>query len=232
MSRVRHRRILSECLDLLELNGIETDGPVESIIRHFFSTDQHVSAQDMVAYAHRKRIDISPAEIEDTMRLLVDYGFAVRKDFGRGRVMFEHLHLDEHHDHLLCTKCGKITEFHSEEMEQLQNSLATLSGFHSLYHKMQIHGLCSDCFGASAKTALPLSEVEPGITFRVEDIQGAGARAVGGRRRIEELGIYPGTRGSVITKGLGTLVVNVAGRRIALGRGQSKRVIVRIEQNL
>jgi Fur family ferric uptake transcriptional regulator len=229
---MRHRRILSECLDLLELNGVETDGPVESIIRHFFSTDQHVSIQDMVAYANRKKIAISPSEIEETMHLLVDYGFAARKDFGRGRVLFEHLHLDEHHDHLLCTKCGKITEFHSEEMERLQNELAVRSGFHALYHKMQIHGLCSDCFGASAKAALPLSEVEPGIAFRVEDIQSAGSRGLGGRRRIEELGIYPGTRGTVITKGLGTLVVNVAGRRIALGRGQSKRVVVGIEQTL
>lgn len=232
MKRVRHRRILSECLDLLELNGIETEGPVESIIRHFFCTDQHVTVQDMVAYAYRKKIDISPSEIEETLHLLVDYGFAAKKDFGRGRIVFEHLHLDEHHDHLLCTKCGKITEFHSEEMENLQNELAGRSGFHALYHKMQIHGLCSDCFGASVKTALPLSEVEPGITFRVEDIQSTGGPGFGGRRRIEELGIYPGTRGSVITKGLGTLVVNVAGRRIALGRGQSKRVIVRIEQNL
>lgn len=51
----------------------------------------------------------------------------------------------EHHDHMICEKCGKIIEFHNEELEALQNAICQSYGFTPCRHTMKIFGLCEDC---------------------------------------------------------------------------------------
>ena len=58
--------------------------------------------------------------------------------------MFE-LNQGEHHDHILCIKCGKVEEFVDEVIEQRQKDIAEKSGFSMTDHSLNIYGICKDC---------------------------------------------------------------------------------------
>ena len=51
----------------------------------------------------------------------------------------------EHHDHMICEICGKIIEFHNEELEKLQDAICDSHGFTPQQHTMKIFGICNKC---------------------------------------------------------------------------------------
>jgi Fur family ferric uptake transcriptional regulator len=53
--------------------------------------------------------------------------------------------VEEHHDHMICEKCGKIIEFYDLELEALQDSLCKSRGFSPKRHTMKIFGVCEEC---------------------------------------------------------------------------------------
>ena len=161
----KHKQILIECLEFLKNNGITVDDDLRRLIVFFFSADHHVALEDIRRFVQEHKIKISDSAIRDAFSLLVEYGFAIERVFGDNMVRYEHLHLGEHHDHFYCLKCGKIIEFYSPEIEDWQVRVAKDHEFHSFDHKMQIHGLCKQCFGTSK--LMPLSKVETGGKFRI-----------------------------------------------------------------
>ncbi len=226
----KHKQILTECLEFLENNGITVDDDLRRLIEFFFSTDHHVALEDIRKFVHEHNINISDSAIRDAFSLLVEYGFAIERVFGDNIVRYEHLHLGEHHDHFYCLKCGKIIEFFSPEIEDWQIRVARNFEFHAFDHKMQIHGLCKQCFGTS--TTMPLSKVETGGKFQIVDIDNKEQFHQGCKRvqRLMDMGILPGTEGTVITNHGGRIVLLINNSRVALGRGMSQDIkVVRIE---
>ncbi len=229
MNLANHDHIMKECLRFLEINDIQVSADVKEIVKSFFSSDEHLTIEQLEHRANQIEPVVSRQQVEKTMQILVDYGFAVRKTFD-GRTVYEHLHLNEHHDHFYCVRCGKILEFYAPKIEQMQLEEAAKRGFHAFNHKLQIHGLCSSCFGEQTRRLIPLAMVERGGKFRVENI--ASRHRHGGMhgRRLMDMGIVPGAQGEVINNSSGMLVVCINGVRIALGQGQSHRVQVHLLQ--
>lgn len=234
MNAQKHKQILTECINFLTNNGIIVDKDLRRLIEYFFSTDNHVSLEDIRYFVLHHRLKISDNAIRDAFALLVEYGFAMERVFGDNLVRYEHLHIGEHHDHFYCHKCGKIIEFFSQELEDTQSREARKHGFHVFDHKMQIHGLCDKCFGNSIQKAIPLSKVEAGGKFRVTEIADSEHLLNGCkmRQRILEIGIIPGSEGTVITNHSGRTVLLINNSRVALGRGMSQDIKVNlIEKN-
>ena len=50
-----------------------------------------------------------------------------------------------HHDHLICTSCGKIVEFEEPRIEEIQEEIAQRHGFVISSHKHEMYGTCPDC---------------------------------------------------------------------------------------
>ncbi len=223
MNARKHKRILNECVSLLRNNGITVDEDLFRLIEFFFSNDHHISKEDIRRFINENRLDINDSVIHNALVLLMEYGFAVEKTFGDSTIRYEHLHINEHHDHFYCLKCGKIIEFYSPEIEEAQVKVASELGFHVFSHKMQLHGLCSNCFGKTSRKVFPLALVESGGRFRVAEIN---ENAQCCRKRILELGIVPGFEGTVLTNHAGLLVVTAGDSRIALGRGMSQQILV------
>jgi Fur family ferric uptake transcriptional regulator len=76
------------------------------------------------------------------MRLLVEAGLAVEHKFGENQTRYEPKLDDEHHDHLICVRCGRIVEFEDEAIEAFQTELASRHGLRILRHKHEIYGEC------------------------------------------------------------------------------------------
>lgn len=74
----------------------------------------------MSKFIRSNNLDISDEVVSSAFNLLVEYGFALEKEFGDCITRYEHLHPGEHHDHFYCLKCGKIIEFYSPVIEELK----------------------------------------------------------------------------------------------------------------
>jgi Fur family ferric uptake transcriptional regulator len=84
------------------------------------------------------------ATIYRTLNLFCDAGIAQARHFG-SQTQYDNVSHKGHHDHLICTGCGKIVEFENCEIEKLQEEVATRNGFTIQTHRLELYGLCSRC---------------------------------------------------------------------------------------
>ena len=77
------------------------------------------------------------------MKLFEDSGIIERHDFRDGRSRYEEAP-QEHHDHLIDVKSGRVIEFHSEEIEKLQTEIARRLGYRLVDHRLELYGVPLD----------------------------------------------------------------------------------------
>ncbi len=128
-------------------NGMKTSRQRELIAETFFGVDGHLSIDELLERVRVEDPRIGQATVYRTMKLLAKAGLAEVRQFGDGHTRYERAHGDqeEHHDHLICTSCGKIVEFVNPQIESLQARVAKQHGFVVTHHKMELYGTCEDC---------------------------------------------------------------------------------------
>ncbi len=117
----------------------------ELILEAFLKVGGHVTAEELYHKVVRRDPSIGLATVYRTLSLLCECGIAQQREFGEGRTRFEIVHEYRHHDHLICTQCGKIIEFENPNIERLQEKVAKDNDFTGYTHKLEIYGLCSEC---------------------------------------------------------------------------------------
>lgn len=122
-------------------------------------TDRHLSAEEVAEELRSRGQPAGTATVYRTLEVLQRSGLVVARDFGEGFKRFEASRGVPHHEHLLCTACGRVTEFRDERLERMTSLLAEAHGFVRQRHRLVIHGLCRDCRGGTAapRVAAPSS---------------------------------------------------------------------------
>jgi len=208
---------------LFENEGIDRTADRLAILEVFLRIEQHISFQELMAGLHDSGYSFEPDFVKKTLNLLCRYGFASKKTFKGRAPLYEHRHIGFHHDHLICTKCGRIVEFENSQMESLQIEIAALHGFHVLQHRMEMYGLCSGCLRERVRL-MPLAAAHEGERGIVEEFMGGS----GAQLRLATLGLKKGDQVEIITNGgQGQLIVAVNATRIAMGRGIARKILVR-----
>jgi Fur family ferric uptake transcriptional regulator len=93
-----------------------------------------------------ERVGVSVATVYRNLPLMVEAGIIRRTvDTPDGRGAYEHVWGREHHDHLVCVRCGEVVEFHLAALEVLQEHVAREHGFALMDHRMELIGLCPRC---------------------------------------------------------------------------------------
>ena len=207
---------------LIEDDEIERVEERLNIIEVFLNTEEHVTLEEMMQLLEARGYDYDPEFVRQCMNRWVEHGFAQKEQFEGQPPRYEHRHLGKHHDHLICTKCGRIEEFRNEDMERLQVKVATTQGFHMLQHKMEIYGICSRCL-SQRSLLMPLAMAKSGEDVVIEDIMG-GSHA---RSRLASMGLRRGDLLEIINNnGLGRLIVGHGPTRLAMGRGIARKIMV------
>lgn len=108
------------------------------------SPDRHVSAEDLYRALLTAGESIGLATVYRVLTQFEQAGLVIRHNFDSGSAVFE-LAAGEHHDHLVCVRCGRVTEFVDETIEQRQRTIAVRNGFTMTDHSLIIYGVCPDC---------------------------------------------------------------------------------------
>jgi Fur family transcriptional regulator, ferric uptake regulator len=85
------------------------------------------------------------ATVYRTVEVLVRSGLVVERDFGEGFRRYEPARGVPQHEHLLCTVCGRVTEFRDERLERMTTLIAEGHRFARQRHRLVIYGVCGQC---------------------------------------------------------------------------------------
>jgi Fur family transcriptional regulator, ferric uptake regulator len=125
--------------------GLKATRQRDLIVDTFFSTEGHLSVEELLEKAKQRDATLGAATVYRTMKILTDAGLASARHFEGGQTRYEAALDRHHHDHLICTSCGTIVEFENERIEELQDRVAGEHDFTVTHHKMELYGLCKDC---------------------------------------------------------------------------------------
>ncbi len=115
------------------------------IIDTFLAAEPHLSIDELLAQVRQKDARIGYATVYRTLKMLAECGIAQERHFGDGFARYELASTESHHDHLICTACGKIIEFEEPQIEELQLTVADRYGFVVTHHRHELYGICTEC---------------------------------------------------------------------------------------
>lgn len=125
-------------------NGLKFTRQRQAIAEVFYQGNKHVSLQELLDLAREREASIGYATVYRTMKLLAEGRLAIEHQFADGQARYEPAEEGEHHDHIICVRCGRIVEFEDPVIEARQNAIAAREGFHVVSHKLEIYGECLD----------------------------------------------------------------------------------------
>jgi len=104
----------------------------------------HISAEEIYAQVHIRYPHMNISTVYRTLELLKELGLATETDMGDGRVRYHSIGKGHHH-HLVCEKCGKITDMEESTLNPLWAEIQRKYGFKVNMKHLAFFGLCSRC---------------------------------------------------------------------------------------
>ncbi len=108
------------------------------------SPNKHMSAEEVYKALIESDQDVGLATVYRVLTQFESAGLVMRHHFEGGHSIFE-LTPDDHHDHIVCTVCGKVEEFFDEIIEERQERIAEQFGFRITDHSLYLYGKCPEC---------------------------------------------------------------------------------------
>ena len=132
-------------IDELKSTGLKATLPRLKILEIFQKgTQRHMTAEDVFRVLLEERSDIGLATVYRVLTQFEQAGILSRNNFESGKATYE-LNEGKHHDHFVCTACGKVEEFYDPEIEKRQQIVAQSKGWVVQDHAMALYGHCAQC---------------------------------------------------------------------------------------
>jgi Fur family transcriptional regulator, ferric uptake regulator len=146
MSIIDYDELIIGFKRLLKENNLKYTHQRELILKALYENEGHFTPEDIYNIIKREnsKIAIGIATVYRTLGLLEESGMVDSLSFDSKGKKYE-LGLKKHHDHLVCTQCGRLIEFYDETIEKRQEEIAKEYGFKMLAHAMRIDGICNQC---------------------------------------------------------------------------------------
>ena len=129
-------RIEKLCIE----KGIKMTEQRRVVARVLSLAEDHPDVEEV----HRRAVDLDPrisiATVYRTVRLWEEADILERHDFGDGRSRYEEV-TEDHHDHLIDMKSGRVVEFQNEEIEEIQHKIAKAHGMKLVGHRLELYGV-------------------------------------------------------------------------------------------
>jgi Fur family transcriptional regulator, ferric uptake regulator len=147
----------------IQKKGLKRTAQRDLILDVFLRTEEHLSYEDLYRLVKLEDPGVGQTTVYRTLKLLTEAGLAREVRFGDGRTHYEHNYKHQHHDHMICSECGRIIEFFSAELEAIQDAMAAKHRFEVTQHLLRIIGICAECRRARRQKATEEAHLEPKI---------------------------------------------------------------------
>ena len=125
--------------------GLKVTHPRVKILQILESSEtKHLSAEDIYKLLLEADEDVGLATVYRVLTQFESAGLVMRHHFEGGLAVFE-LTPEDHHDHIVCTKCGRVEEFLDPIIERRQDKVAEKLGFEITDHSLYLYGICGKC---------------------------------------------------------------------------------------
>ena len=143
---IEFETLLEEFKALLKKNGEKFTIQREVILETLYNSDEHLTPEALHQLIQKQHPELKTgiATVYRTLSRLEESEIVTSLSFGAQGKKYE-LGAKDHHDHMICTECGVITEFVDEAIEERQHKIADKFGFEMKDHSMQIYGICKSC---------------------------------------------------------------------------------------
>lgn len=139
-------RLEQQCIE----KGLKMTDQRRVIARVISESDDHPDVEMLYQRAVEHDSHISIATVYRTVKLFEEAGITQRHDFGDGRARYEEAP-EEHHDHLIDLKSGRVIEFTNEAIEKLQHDIAKKLGYELVDHRLELYAVPIEASGKKAK---------------------------------------------------------------------------------
>ena len=115
----------------------------DAIVDEFLNATGHITSDELYERVREEHSSIGFTTVYRTLKLLCEAGIASEQHFDDGITRYEIK--QEHHDHLVCVRCGRIIEFECSMIEAAQDEIAERYQFLVLRHRHELYGHCERC---------------------------------------------------------------------------------------
>ena len=146
MTNNNNEEVIEELKRIVKQKGLKYTEQREIVLDILINAEDHLSAEDVYNQIKTKYSDsnIGIATVYRALGFLEEVNLITSIAFGTEGKKYES-NAKSHHDHLICTSCGKIVEFLDDEIEKRQDRIAKKNTFKITSHSMQLYGTCKDC---------------------------------------------------------------------------------------
>ena len=158
-------------LEHIQKEGLRRTAQRDLILEIFLRTEEHLTSEDLYWLVQKQDPAVGHTTVYRTLKLLTDAGLAREVRFGDNKTYYEHHFNHEHHDHMICTECGRVIEFVSPQIETLQDQMADKFGFRLSHHSLRMWGTCAECQAQNVDIHTTASGAQPRV--RVRSVMGS-----------------------------------------------------------
>ncbi len=131
--------------EYLRRKGLKRTAQRDLILETFLESEKHITSEALYRKVRERDPSVGFATVYRTLKLLTECGIARSMQLGDRYTHYEQGFDKQHHDHLICIECGGITEFFSQQLENIQAEVVRRHGFRMVDHSLRIWGVCRMC---------------------------------------------------------------------------------------
>ncbi|MFS8513783.1 MAG: peroxide-responsive transcriptional repressor PerR [Planifilum fulgidum] len=134
---------LRKAVEKLKATGVRMTPQRQAILEYLLSTMSHPTADEIYKALEKDFPNMSVATIYNNLRLFKEAGLVRELTYGDSSSRFD-ANMSDHY-HIICRRCGKITDFKYPPLVEVEQEAARKTGFQVDSHRMEVYGLCTDC---------------------------------------------------------------------------------------
>jgi Fur family peroxide stress response transcriptional regulator len=143
MKMIDASKIFDESLEALKKTGVRITPQRKIVLQYMIDTEDHPTADDIFRALSSEYPNMSVATVYNNLKLFKDTGLVKELTYGDSASRFDFI--TDTHYHIICSNCGKITDFHYPGLDEVEQLAGAVTDYDVSHHRLEIYGLCPDC---------------------------------------------------------------------------------------